>query len=95
MKRISHDKFLEDAMSRPGVVTELKKIENEFKIYEDLIKARLKLGKTQEEIARAMHTSVSAVGRLETGSGKVNPTLDTLRKYANALGLKLQLRLVK
>jgi predicted transcriptional regulator len=95
MKRISHDKFLEEAMSRPGVVSELKKLASEFKIYEDLIKARLKLGKTQEEIAKAMHTSVSAIGRLETGAGKINPTLATLRKYAEALGLKLQLKLVK
>ena len=95
MKRVSHDAFLKEAMKRPGVIQELENLKNEFRIYEELIKARIRAGKTQEDIAKSMHTSVSAVGRLEAGNNKVNPTLATLRKYAEALGLELQLKLVK
>lgn len=94
MKRISHENFLKDAMARPGVIKALEDIDDEFKIYEELIKARLKSGKTQKDVAKLMHTSVSAVGRLESAN-ILNPTLSTLRKYAKALGLKLQLKLVK
>lgn len=94
MKRVSHEKFLEKAMARPGVVKALEEIEDEFNIYEELIKARLSLGKTQEEVAKSMQTSISAVGRLESAT-MVNPTLSTLRRYAKALGLELQLKLVK
>ena len=60
------------------------------------MRARHKLGKTQEEVAKAMGTTTSVVGRLETGGGKQShsPTLATLRKYAEALGCDLQLRFV-
>lgn len=95
MTRVTHEEFLQEALSRPGVRAELEKLEDEFNIYEELIKNRLKIGKTQEEIAAEMHTSVSAIGRLESGSMRSNPTLATLRRYAKALGLELQLKLVK
>lgn len=49
MKRISHENFLKAAMAKPGVIKELKNIDDEFKIYEELIKARLKSGKTQDD----------------------------------------------
>lgn len=94
MKRVDHKQFLKEAMKKPGVIKALKDVDDEFKIYEELIKNRLKLGKTQEEVAKSMCTSVSAVGRLESVN-LANPTLSTLRKYARALGLELQLKLIK
>jgi DNA-binding XRE family transcriptional regulator len=93
-KRPDHKEFLKEAIKRPGVIKVLEELEPEFKIYEELIQARLRLGKTQEEVAKYMHTSVSAIGRLETVN-KINPTLSTLRRYAEALGLQLQLKLIK
>lgn len=60
----------------------------------DLLRARLKAGKTQEEVAELMHTSKSVISRLENGGGKKkhSPSLDTLRKYAQALGYELTLQ---
>ena len=95
MTRVKHEEFLKEALSRPGVRAELEKSDTEFDIYEELIKSRLKIGKTQEDVALKMHTSVSAIGRLEAGGKRSNPTLATLRRYAEALGLELQLKLVK
>jgi hypothetical protein len=45
---------------------------------------------------KAMGTSTSVVGRLETGGGKEkhSPTLATLEKYAKAVGCVLCLKLV-
>lgn len=95
MKRPNHTDFLKEAMVRPGVIKALADLEGEFKLYKELIETRLKLGKTQEDIAKYMHTSVSAIGRLESFNTKANPTISTLRKYAEALGLELKLTLVK
>lgn len=46
MRRTSHRSFLEEAMAKPGVVKALNDSESEFKIYEELIRARISLGKT-------------------------------------------------
>ena len=64
-------------------------------IYAALTASRVKSGQTQRDVAQKMHTSVSAIGRLETSGAKSNPTLATLNKYAEALGLELQIKLVK
>lgn len=62
-----------------------------------MLAARLKAGKSQEEVAKAMKTSASVVGRLETGGGKHkhSPTLETLRKYARALNCDLKIKLIR
>ena len=44
-------------------------------------------------MARKVFTSAAAVNQLE--HGKKNPTLFTLIKYANALGMELRVKLVK
>lgn len=62
-------------------------LDEEFALTVALIKAR---GATsQEEIARRMHTSQPAVARLEGGKG--NPSLGTLRRYAEATGTRLKI----
>ena len=55
-----------------------------------MIRARKAAKKTQEDVAKAMHTNTSAVGRLEMSGGKRHhsPSLATLRRYAHAVGCK-------
>jgi hypothetical protein len=36
---VSHNSFLKEAMNRSGVIQELENLEDEFSIYEELIKA--------------------------------------------------------
>lgn len=50
-----------------------------------LIGARIAAGLTQEELARSMGTTQSALSRLESGSQV--PTLDTLCRLAAILGI--------
>ncbi len=53
-----------------------------------LIDARKHAELTQEELALRMKTSQASIARLEATKG--NPTLNTLRRYAEATGMRLQ-----
>lgn len=64
-------------------------LDEEFTLASALIEARSSAGISQEEIARRMRTSQPAVARLE--SGKANPSVDTLRRYAAATGTELKI----
>jgi DNA-binding XRE family transcriptional regulator len=96
MSRKSHEQLKNIALSRPGVSQAFESMDEEFTLLEELIKARLKAHKTQAQIAEQMGTSTSVIGRLETGGGekKHSPTIATLQKYAQAVGCKLQLKLI-
>lgn len=67
--------------------------EEEFSVAAQLIEARMKAHLTQEEVARRMGTTQSVVARLE--SGRPLPSLRSLRRYASAIGGKLEIRLVR
>ncbi len=68
-------------------------LEEEFAIAAQLIEARTKANLTQEQVARRMGTTQSVVARLE--SGHPLPSLRTLRRYASAVGRKVEIRLVR
>lgn len=57
----------------------------------DLVAARIAAGMTQEEVALRMWTRRSAVSRLESGR-YARPTLDTIQKYALAVGARVEIR---
>ncbi len=92
---ISHKELKSRALKRDDVKAEYESMAEEFSIFEELLKARLDAGVTQTEIAKRLGTTQSAIARLESGSGKHSPSLATLRKYAHALGCRLEIRLVK
>ena len=82
-------------MRRPGVRAEVERIEREEGVLLDaLLKARQKAGLTQAQIAELMGTQASAIARLERAlaTGKHSPSLATVRKYVNACGKRLVLR---
>jgi ribosome-binding protein aMBF1 (putative translation factor) len=64
-------------------------LEEEFAIASQIIEARARAGLTQQQLAERMHTSQSAVARLESGRGK--PSVSTLEKVAKATGSKLRM----
>jgi DNA-binding XRE family transcriptional regulator len=65
----------------------------DFKIGVVLRQAREKAGLTQEEVARRLQTKKSAISRIENHADDVR--LSTLRRYANAVGANLQIRLAQ
>lgn len=79
------------------VKREFAKQEDEFSLFDQLIKARMEAGLTQAEVAERMGTKTPAVARLESGGGmkKHSPSISTLRKYAKAVGCNLEIKLVQ
>ena len=71
---------------------EYEKADAEFQIVEALVRARTEANISQAELAKRMGTTQSAIARLEGGG--VSPSLATLRRYAAAAGLKLEINLV-
>jgi len=63
----------------------------EFKIGAILRQAREAAGLTQDEVARRLKTKKSAISRIENHADDVR--LSSLRKYADAVGANLQIRL--
>ncbi len=57
-----------------------------------LLAARQQSGMTQEAVALKIGTSKSAISRLESGN-KHTPSVATLRKYADAVGCELEIKL--
>lgn len=64
---------------------------DEFDVSRELIRARTLANLTQQELAERMHTSQSAVARLESGEG--NPSMAMLKRYAEATGTHLKIEL--
>jgi len=92
---LTHKELKSRALDRGDVRAEFDKLEEEFAFLDEFLKARAAAGMSQAEIADRMGTTQSAVARLESGRGKHSPSLATLRKYARALGYRVDLKLVK
>lgn len=63
----------------------------DFKIGVVLRRAREEAGLTQDEVARRLRTKKSAISRIENHANDVR--LSTIRRYADAVGANLQIRL--
>jgi predicted transcriptional regulator len=91
----SHEQVVGRLMRRPGVRSEVERLEREeFALLDALLKARHDAGLTQAQVAERMGTQAPAVARLERAlaSGKHSPSVATLRKYVKACGKRLVLR---
>jgi len=91
---VTFNEFKNKALSNPEVKKEYENLKPIFEIKKQLLQARLKKGLTQEEVAKRMNTSKSNISRLESLSNKYMPNLMTLIKYANALGCKIDFRIL-
>jgi DNA-binding XRE family transcriptional regulator len=86
---------LERDLQDPAFRAEWEAIADEFAALDILLDARRRAGLTQEQVAERMGVKQSALARIETSltSRKHSPSLATLRKYAAAVGCKLEIRL--
>ncbi len=69
---------------------------DEFAALAALLRARQNAGLTQADIAQKMGVSQPVVARIESslGSRKHSPSLATLRRYADACGKRLVIRMI-
>ncbi|MGC1454542.1 MAG: helix-turn-helix transcriptional regulator [Nitrospirota bacterium] len=88
-----HEAFLKKASKRKEFRKAYEDLEEEYRLTREMLSARSKFGLTQEAVAELMGTSKSAVSRLEA-AGKHAPSLTTLKKYARAVGCRLEIKFV-
>jgi transcriptional regulator with XRE-family HTH domain len=75
----------------PQFRKEYEALEPEHRLASALIRLRLAKGLTQEELAQRMNTKQESIARLE--SGRSLPSLNTVRKAAEALDAELKIEL--
>ena len=95
--KLTHEQLVKKMLKNPEVKQEVDRLnKEEFGILDQILAARKAAGLTQAQIAERMGTKAPSVARLESSlaSGKHSPSLNTSRKYAQALGKKVELRLV-
>src|SRR5947207_15897003 len=91
----THEQMVKQMLKDPAVRAEYAAQAEEFALLDELLKARRRAGLTQAEVAARMGTQTPAVARLEAGGGsqRHSPSVATLRKYARAVGCRLEIRL--
>ena len=94
---MKHSDLKKAALTRPGVRAEYEALGPEFALLRQMLGARTKAGLSQADVAARMGTQAPAVTRLESSlsSGKHSPSIDTLKRYAEAVGCELQVRFVR
>src|SRR5881394_195169 len=92
----THERLVKKMLKNPAVRAEYDAQAEEFALLDELLKARRRAGLTQAEVAARMGTKTPAVARLEAGGGsrRHSPSVATLRKYAHAVGCRLEIRLL-
>ena len=92
----THEEMIAGWKKDPAFRREYDALEEEFALFDELLRARHNAGLTQAEVAARMGTKPPAVARLEArGGAKVHsPSVSTLRKYAQAVGCRLEIKLV-
>ena len=88
-----HDAFLKKARKRRGFQGAYQALAVEYAVANEMLAARSRAGLTQEAVASRMGTTKSTVSRLES-AGKHAPSLTSLKRYADAVGCKIEIKLV-
>ena len=92
----SHSQMVNDWKKDPAFLATYNELEMEYTLLTELLEARRQAGMTQADVAERMGTKAPAITRLEAAlsDSRHSPTLATLKKYAQAVGCKLEVHLV-
>jgi len=82
----------EKLFKNPNVGTESEKVSSKILLAQGLIRARLKKGLTQADLARWVGMPQPNIARLERGNYD-RVSLPTLKKVARALGAEIDIKL--
>lgn len=96
-KPLSHEEMVEKMMAIDGVAEEVERLNREeYALLDQMLAARKAAGMSQADVAEKMGTKATAISRLESAlaSGKHSPSIDTLRRYAEATGQRLEIRFI-
>jgi DNA-binding XRE family transcriptional regulator len=88
---IAFEKLKARLLDNPRVRAAYDALAPEYEIAAELLRARLRAGLSQAELAARMGTSQSTIARLENGNSL--PSTKTLLRYAEATGSRFRVRL--
>ena len=93
---MTHKELKNKALKKTSVKREYDKLEPEFTLLREMLRARNKAGLSQAQIAERMGTKSTAITRLESSlsSGKHSPSIATIKKYLEALDCRLEIRII-
>jgi len=83
------EQFKKEALKNKKVAQEYNRLGPRYQLASELIKARIKTGLTQKELARKVGTEQPAIARIE--SGDENLTIDSAQKITEALGATIRI----
>lgn len=84
--------FLDEQLKDPEFKAEYEGLEPEFAIIRAMIEARQSAGLTQKQLAEKTGIDQSEISRYENGNG--NPSLRTLQRLAQGMGMRMKLEFV-
>lgn len=84
------DDWLKEKLKDQNFHLEYEKAQTEHAPIRAIIKARMKKGMTQSQVAKKMGTTQSAISRIE--AGRSSPTIPYLQRLADALGARLEIK---
>lgn len=86
------DEFLNEQMKNEEFKKEYDALEPEFAVIQAMLDARKSAGLTQKELAERTGIAQADISRLENGNA--NPSLRTLQRLAEGMGMRLRLEFV-
>ena len=91
LKIVEWKKIEKNWLKDPKFRDAWKDVEPEYQLARQIIRARLKRGLTQAQLAEKIGTKQPVISRLE--GAQASPSLRLLKRVAEALNVKLQIRL--
>lgn len=84
--------YLNEQLKNDNFKQEWNKLQPEFKIMDALIEARKAQNITQKQLSELTGIAQGDISKLENGSA--NPSIKTLQRLANGLGMMLKIEFV-
>ena len=81
--------FLGEQLQDPELRTEWDALEPEFAIIQAMINARTNSGITQKQLSERTGIAQGDISKIENGSA--NPSLNTLKRLASGMNMKLKI----
>lgn len=92
MKEITFKEDLQEQLKDPEFKKQWDALEDEYVLINSLMSARVKSGLTQKELSIRSGIDQANISKIETGV--YNPTLNILRKLADAMNMDLRIEFV-
>lgn len=88
----NYQDFLKEQLQNEEFKKEYEALEPEFSIIQAMLDARKSSGLTQKDLADRTGIAQADISKLENGNA--NPSLKTLQRLADGMGMKLKLEFV-